>query len=74
MNNNNGQLCIATPPQVAHTKPPGPKSHLNCIYSHCHQANVFSSCLTDLQIEKSEAEKTLIFCLTKLLKFEADQT
>ena len=23
--NNNGQLCIATPPQVAHAKPPGPK-------------------------------------------------
>ena len=24
--NNNGQLRIATPPQVAHTKPPGPTS------------------------------------------------
>ena len=24
--NNNGQLRIATPPRVAHTKPPGPKS------------------------------------------------
>ena len=23
--NNNGQLCIATPPRVAHAKPPGPK-------------------------------------------------
>ena len=23
--NNNGQLRIATPPQVAHAKPPGPK-------------------------------------------------
>ena len=23
--NNNGQLRIATPPRVAHTKPPGPK-------------------------------------------------
>ena len=22
--NNNGQLCIATPPRVAHAKPPGP--------------------------------------------------
>ena len=22
--NNNGQLCIATPPHVAHAKPPGP--------------------------------------------------
>ena len=22
---NNGQLCIATPPWVAHAKPPGPK-------------------------------------------------
>ena len=22
---NNGQLCIATPPRVAHAKPPGPK-------------------------------------------------
>ena len=24
--NNNGQLCIATPPQVAHAEPPGPIS------------------------------------------------
>ena len=24
--NNNGQLHIATPPQVAHAKPPGPKT------------------------------------------------
>ena len=23
--NNNGQLCIATPPRVAHAEPPGPK-------------------------------------------------
>ena len=26
--NNNGQLRIATPPRVAHAKPPGPKSNL----------------------------------------------
>ena len=26
--NNNGQLCIATPPRVAHAKPPGPISIL----------------------------------------------
>ena len=25
--NNNGQLRIATPPQVAHAKPPGPKTY-----------------------------------------------
>ena len=25
VSNNNGQLRIATPPRVAHTKPPGPK-------------------------------------------------
>ena len=27
--NNNGQLCIAKPPCVAHAKPPGP-TRLNC--------------------------------------------
>ena len=26
--NNNGQLRIATPPRVAHEKPPGPKSQV----------------------------------------------
>ena len=26
--NNNGQLCIATPPRVAHAKLPGPKDIL----------------------------------------------
>ena len=25
--NNNGQLCIETPPWVPHAKPPGPKSN-----------------------------------------------
>ena len=29
--NNNGQLCIATPPRVAHAKPPGPK-HQNYVF------------------------------------------
>ena len=28
--NNNGQLRIATPPRVAHTKPPGPKDKCKC--------------------------------------------
>ena len=29
--NNNGQLRIATPPRVAHAKPPGPNKHLGNI-------------------------------------------
>ena len=35
--NNNGQLRIATPPRVAHAKPPGPKSFI-----FFKVANIFS--------------------------------
>ena len=30
--NNNGKLCIATPPRVAHARPPGPKGLIYFIF------------------------------------------
>ena len=70
LGNNNGQLCIATPPRVAHAKPPGPI--LFKLLETCDDAYVFS-CVFQVQFSIFICEVTIsylrVYGVAKFFKY-----
>ena len=59
--NNNGQLHIATPPRVAHAKPPGPISMSQLSHSPQSQVNVLGPVITKLSLSLETSDVTLVW-------------